>query len=106
MRMSNRRLLLLAIALFALGARPHGQLVYNTFTSAQPVTIQTQYALIPISATGAANAQVTLTIPAPAPTMYNYVCTIHFNASQNATSSANTNQVTTSTNFNSWALKY
>lgn len=65
-----------------------------------------QYALTPISATTAVNNQTTLTIPAPAPGLYNYVCFLHYNASQNGTSTANTNSVTTATNFNSYALKY
>jgi len=65
------------------------------------------YYLIPISATGAASAQVTLTIPAPPPTLYNYVCTVHFNASHdNTATTAATNSVTTSTNFNSYAIKF
>jgi len=64
------------------------------------------YAMTPISATAAVNTQTTLTIPAPAPSLYNYVCYLHFNVSQNATSSANTNLATTSTNFNSYAIKY
>ena len=61
---------------------------------------------IPISATGAVNAQVTLTIPAPTAGLFNYVCTLGFNASQSATGAALNNQVTTSTNFNSFALKF
>ena len=75
-----------------------------------PSTTQVQavpafYATIPLSATAAANAQTTLTIPAPAPNQYNYVCTLQFSISQNATGSAITNAVTTSTNFNGYALK-
>lgn len=70
----------------------------------QPV--QSYYALIPISATAAVNTQTTLSIPAPAPNLYNYVCFLGFNASQNGTGSAISNAVTTSTNFNSLALKF
>lgn len=75
-------------------------------SNAAPVTITTQYALVPISSTTAVNNQTTLTIPAPPPGFYNYVCTLHFNASQNGTGTAAVNAVTTSTNFNAWALKF
>jgi len=81
----------------------YGQTATQTAT---PVNIVIAYAVTPISATAAVNAQTTLTIPAPASGLYNYVCTLHYNASQNGTSTANTNQVTTSTNFNSYAIKY
>lgn len=64
------------------------------------------YGLTPISSTAAVAAQTTLTIPAPPAGQYNYICDLHFNASQNATSTASTNAVTTSTNFNSYAIKY
>lgn len=64
------------------------------------------YGLTPISATAAVNAQTTLTIPAPNGSNYNYVCSIHFNASQSATGAILSNQVTTSTNFFSWAIKF
>jgi len=64
------------------------------------------YYTTPISATGAVNNQVTLTIPAPAGGVYNYVCSLHYGASQDGTATAQTNAVTTSTNFNSFALKY
>ena len=73
-------------------------------TLVQPV--QSYYALIPISATAAVNTQTTLTLPAPAPNLYNYVCFLGFNASQNGTSTAISNAVTTATNFNSFALKF
>lgn len=64
------------------------------------------YALTPISATGAVNTQVTLTIPAPAPGSYNYICDLHFNASQDGTATAINNAATTSTNFNSFAVNF
>jgi len=65
-----------------------------------------QYPLVPISATAAASTQTTLTIPAPVPGLYNYVCSLHFNASHdNTATTALTNGVTTSTNFNSYAIK-
>jgi hypothetical protein len=64
------------------------------------------YSLVPISATSAVNAQTTLTIPAPASGLFNYVCLLGFNASQSATGAILSNQVTTSTNFNSFAIKF
>lgn len=71
------------------------------------VQLSSAYAsMTPISATAAVNNQTTLTIPAPASNQFNYVCYLHFNLSQNATSTASTNAVTTSTNFNSYAIKY
>lgn len=75
---------------------------------AAPVQLGTSaYATTPISATAAASAQATLTIPAPAPGLYNYLCALHFNASHDATAStALVNGVTTSTNFNSYAIKF
>lgn len=63
-------------------------------------------ALVPISATTAVNNQTTLTIPAPAGGLYNYVCYLAFEASQDATSTAYSVAVTTSTNFNSFATKF
>lgn len=74
--------------------------------AATPVTLQTVYPMIAISSTAAVATQTTLTIPAPPPTFYNYVCTMHYSASQNGTATANQNLATTSTNFNAWALKY
>jgi len=65
-----------------------------------------QTAVIPISSTAAVNNQVTLTIPAPPPGMYNYVCYLHYGAHQDGTATVQTNAVTTSTNFNSFAVKY
>lgn len=64
------------------------------------------YYTTPISATAAVNNQTTLTIPAPAGGLYNYVCSLTYHASQDGTSTVQTNAVTTSTNFNSFALKY
>lgn len=75
--------------------------------SGQAVNIVTQYQMQSIASTGATNAQTTLTIPAPPPGFYNYVCSLHFNASHDGTGTTVTsNGVTTSTNFNSWALKF
>lgn len=66
------------------------------------------YGLIPIAATAASGSAATLTIPAPQQAgYYNYVCQLHFNASHdNTATTASTNSVTTSTNFNSYAIKF
>lgn len=65
-----------------------------------------QFSLTPISSTAAVNNQVTLTIPAPPAGLSNYVCSLSYHASQDGTATAQTNAVTTSTNFGSFALKY
>ena len=62
--------------------------------------------LTAISSTAAVNNQVTLTIPAPAGGLYNYVCMLSYHASQDGTATAQTNAVTTSTNFNAFGIKY
>jgi len=64
------------------------------------------YPLIPISATAAVNNAAVLTIAAPPGGQYIYVCSLAFNASQDATQTANTNATTSSANFNSFALKF
>lgn len=96
----------LAAALMGIAAPGFAQTIGSTGVPATPVTIQTQYPLVPISATSAVNVQTTLTIPAPPQGWYNYICTLHFNASQNATATVQTNAVTTSTNFGGYAIKY
>lgn len=63
------------------------------------------YALTPISATGAVNTAITLTIPAPPAGMYNYICKLGYNLSNDTTGTVATNVVSTSTNFNSFAVK-
>jgi hypothetical protein len=65
------------------------------------------YGVTPLAATAAASAQATLTIPAPQASQYNYICSLHFNASHdNTATTAVTNGVTTSTNFNGYAIKF
>lgn len=66
---------------------------------------QSQFYTTPISATAAINTQTTLTIPAPTGGQFNYICLVAFNVAQSSTGAANALQVTTSTNFNSFALK-
>lgn len=87
-----------------------GYTVVDAQLSNQPTTsvaiAANPYPLTAISATAAVNTQTTLTIPAPAAGFYNYVCSLHFNASQSGTGAANNNLVTTSTNFNAYAIKF
>jgi hypothetical protein len=87
-----------------------GYTIVDAQMTSQPVTPVTiaanQYPLTPISATAAVNNATTLTIPAPPAGMYNYVCSLHFNASQSGTGAAVNNGVTTSTNFNTFAIKF
>lgn len=100
------RTALTLVALLAL-ALPVGAQNLPGNGTATPVQLTTPYfSTTPISATAAVNNQVTLTIPAPAAGLYNYVCTLTYHASQDGTATAQTNAVTTSTNFNSFALKY
>lgn len=69
--------------------------------------VSSYYGLTAISSTAGAAAQTTLTIPAPNTGLYNYICMLGFNYSQtNTTGTVQTNAVTTSTNFNGFALKY
>ncbi len=98
-----RRLLpvLLALTMLAPGARLAAQTPTVITVGQAPTSI----VVVPISATAAVNNAVTLTIPAPAASLYNYVCSLSYHLNQDGTSSAVTNAVTTSTNFNSYALK-
>lgn len=75
-------------------------------TLVQSTTPATSLVLIPISTTAAVNTAATLTIPAPAGGLYNYICSLTYQVSTDATGGANTNVVTTSTNFNSFAIKF
>ena len=61
--------------------------------------------MVPISATNSVNTQTVLTIPATAG-MFNYVCYLAYQANADATGAAITNAVTTSSNFNSFAVKF
>lgn len=102
MRQTFRSVLLTLAVLLAI--------VAPTFAQA-PTTVQLvspapqSITVVPISATAAVNTATTLTIPAPVGGMSNYVCALAYIITQDGTSSAVTNAVTTSTNFNSFALK-
>lgn len=61
--------------------------------------------VIPISATAAAGSPAVLTIPAPPGGLSNYVCYLAYDLSVGAGGTATTNGVSTSTNFNSFAVK-
>ena len=98
-------LIVLAAVLYSVGTVMVAQNSPQAGTTPVQQT-QSLYYTTPISATAAVNNQVTLTIPAPAAGLYNYVCSLTYHASQDGTATAQTNAVTTSTNFNSFALKY
>lgn len=102
----RRTLFAFALALvLGLGtAQVWTQVVQPNTTPVQAV--QSLYAMTPISATSAVNNQTTLTIPAPSGGLYNYVCSLTYHASQDGTATAQTNAVTTSTNFNAFTIKY
>lgn len=107
--MKSFRHLLVALAMVLAAVAPPVLLAQNTVSPSGAVTVQQglpYYYVTPISATAAVNNQTTLTIPAPAAGLYNYVCTLRYEASQDGTATAAVNSVTTSTNFNAFALKY
>lgn len=93
---------LISLAILLISIASYAQ-VSNQPTT--PVNIAIQYPLTALSATAAINTQTTLTIPAPPAGYYNYICSLHFGVSQSSTGAANALQVTTSTNFNSYAIK-
>lgn len=62
-------------------------------------------ACTPTNQTAAVNTQVTVTLTPPAGQSV-YLCGIDVTASQNATSTANTNLTFTSTNLGGWLFKY
>lgn len=102
--MIKKLLVLIAIPLILSAVFVHAQ------NPPQAGPIQTQnnqslYYTIPISATAAVNTATTLTIPAPPAGLYNYVCRLAWNLSNDNTGTVVTNIVSTSTNFNSFATK-
>jgi hypothetical protein len=68
-------------------------------------TTPSNIVLIPISATTAVGNATTLTIPAPPGGQYNYVCFLAYEIGQDATDTALTLATSSSTNFNSFAVK-
>lgn len=90
--------LLLVLSVAALGAQQNG----STRVQQDPTMLN---ACTPINATAAVNNQVTVTLLPPAGQSV-YVCGIDVTASQNATSTANTNLTFTSTNLGGWLYKY
>lgn len=101
----KRLLLTLALLLgFVLGANAQSP---SPVPAVMAQGVQAYYGLQNAVATNAVNTQTTLTIAAPPPGLYNYICSLNYNYTQSATTgTAQTNAVTTSTNFNSFALKY
>jgi len=104
MRVFRSRFAFAAVVFALAAAYSYAQTVYPGATPVQ--SAQALYALTPISATAAVNTQTTLTIPAPAAGLYNYICDLHFNASQDGTATAINNAATTSTNFSSFAINF
>jgi hypothetical protein len=101
------KVLLLALLVIVLAALTGHVLAQNP---AQGNTAVTQaglpiYYLTPISATAAVNTQTTLTIPAPPAGLSNYVCYLAYQLNADGTGAAVANAVSTSTNFNSFAVK-
>ena len=67
---------------------------------------QSLYYTTAISATAAVNTATTLTIPAPAAGLYNYVCSLSFEVSNDNTGTAVSDVVSTNTNFGTFAVKF
>ena len=92
----------LALVLALLWAAP----AWAQATLVQFTTPATNLVLVPISATAAINTAAVLTIPAPPGGLSNYICSLGYQVGSNATGAAITNQVSTSTNFNGFAVKF
>ena len=94
--------------LFILGLGGTPAMAQGTVAPGTPATpvVVTGPTLIPISATAAVNTATTLTIPAPPGGQYNYICYLAWEGSNDNTATVVTNAVTTSTNFNAFALKF
>lgn len=101
--------LVLALALLAFGSC---WLIGQNIAPATAIQVQMNqsgYFAFPISSTSSAvNTQAILTIPAPIGNLYNYVCYLAFNMSDDASGAtvAATNAVTTVSNFNGFVLKF
>ena len=103
--MRTFKTLAIALALVVLGA------VSGFAQAPVPVSLTTPtYAsgitVIPITATAIVNTQTTLTIPTPPGGMTNYVCSLGYQLSNDNTGTVASNLVSTSTNFNSFAVKF
>lgn len=106
-KIAKYRVGVLAFAVFAvLLLSVHAQ---NNTPQAGANAVQAVAALpymTPISATAAVNTATTLTIPAPPAGQFNYVCSLSFEVSNDNTGTAVSDVVSTSTNFNSFAVKF
>lgn len=102
-RSLHRLVALVALLFVGLAAVPAFAQAPTVVALTPPAT--TVVNLIPISATAAAGSTSTLTIPAPAGGLSNYVCSLAYEISNNNTGTALSVVVSTSTNFNSFAVK-
>ena len=102
-----RRILSLFLGLALLASVPACAQNQPGSAAATPVQLANSfYSLVPISATAAVNTQTTLTIPAPVSGQSNYICSLAYQVNNDNTGTAVTNVVSTSTNFNSFAVKF
>lgn len=101
MRAYLRSLVLLAAVLVASVAPSYAQAP----TVVAGTTPASNIVVIPISATAAAGSPAVLTIPAPPGGLSNYVCYLAYDLSVGAGGTATTNGVSTSANFNGFAVK-
>jgi hypothetical protein len=99
------RRLMLRFAPFVVAAAVLGVVLYAQSPTIVTFTTPSNIVLMPISATAGAAATTTLTIPAPPSGMYNYVCYLAYEVGNNNTGAVVTNVVSTSTNFNAFAVK-
>lgn len=97
------RFLLASIVAVCLAAVP---ILAQAPTIVSFTTPQSGIVLIPISSTAAVNNATVLTLPAPAGGLSNYVCYLAYEVSTDATGGALSNVVSTSANFNSFAVKF
>lgn len=107
MKSFTQRVLALVLMVATLGlALP--AFAQNASVPANAVLVQPTlpyYFLTPLSATAAVNTQTTLSIPAAAG-LYNYVCYLAYQVNNDNTGTAVSNVVSTSTNFNAFAVKF
>lgn len=101
----KNKLILVSFLILALSLGSFAQ-QFSGIVGSTPIQAgNSYYALIPISATASAGSTSTLTIPAPPIGIYNYICDLKFQIGNNNTGTVLSNVVSTSTNFNSFAVK-
>lgn len=99
---TNLRSLAVALVVLLLSAATSFAQAPTTVAATMPAA---NLVVIPISATAAAGSPAVLTIPAPPGGLSNYVCYLAYDLSVGAGGTATTNGVSTSTNFNAFAIK-